>query len=80
MSPQDQQACAAAIVTGLVSVAMNSKFASCSRPNLNRGSNCSDRNAEPQQTTYPENDVPQPQDFCAFGFTKTNPCCIKVSL
>src|ERR1700730_14377435 len=28
---------------------------------------------------YPENDVPQPQDFDALGFTNTNPCCIKVS-
>jgi len=28
---------------------------------------------------YPENEVPQPQDFEAFGFTKTNPCCMSVS-
>ena len=26
-----------------------------------------------------ENDVPQPQDLLAWGFTKTNPCCISVS-
>jgi hypothetical protein len=26
-----------------------------------------------------ENDVPQPQDFEAWGFTKTKPCCISVS-
>ena len=28
---------------------------------------------------YPENDVPQPHDFDAFGLTNTNPCCIRVS-
>ena len=26
-----------------------------------------------------ENEVPQPQDFVACGFTNTNPCCISVS-
>ena len=26
-----------------------------------------------------ENEVPQPHDFVAWGFTKTNPCCISVS-
>ena len=26
-----------------------------------------------------ENDVPQPHDLLEFGFTKTNPCCIRVS-
>jgi hypothetical protein len=26
-----------------------------------------------------ENEVPQPHDFVAWGFTKTNPCCIRVS-
>jgi hypothetical protein len=26
-----------------------------------------------------ENEVPQPQDLVAWGFTKTNPCCISVS-
>jgi hypothetical protein len=26
-----------------------------------------------------ENEVPQPQDFEAWGFTKTKPCCISVS-
>jgi hypothetical protein len=28
---------------------------------------------------HAENDVPQPHDFVAWGFTNTNPCCIKVS-
>ncbi len=28
---------------------------------------------------YAENELPQPQDLVEFGFTKTNPCCIKVS-
>ena len=28
---------------------------------------------------YAVNDVPHPHDFCAFGFLKTNPCCISVS-
>ena len=28
---------------------------------------------------YPENDVPHPHDFDAFGFVKTKPCCISVS-
>jgi hypothetical protein len=26
-----------------------------------------------------ENEVPQPHDFVACGFTKTKPCCISVS-
>ena len=26
-----------------------------------------------------ENELPQPQDFVEFGFTKTKPCCISVS-
>jgi hypothetical protein len=26
-----------------------------------------------------ENEVPQPHDFVAWGFTKTKPCCISVS-
>ena len=26
-----------------------------------------------------ENEVPQPHDFDAWGFTKTKPCCISVS-
>jgi hypothetical protein len=29
--------------------------------------------------TQAENEVPQPHDFVAWGFTKTNPCCISVS-
>jgi hypothetical protein len=29
--------------------------------------------------TQAENDVPQPHDFDACGFTKTKPCCISVS-
>ena len=28
---------------------------------------------------YAENELPQPQDFVEFGFTKMNPCCIRVS-
>jgi hypothetical protein len=28
---------------------------------------------------YAEKDVPQPQDLVAWGFTKTKPCCIRVS-
>jgi hypothetical protein len=28
---------------------------------------------------YPENDVPHPHDFDAFGLVKTKPCCISVS-
>ena len=30
--------------------------------------------------THAENDVPQPQLFFAFGFSKTNPDCISDSL
>jgi hypothetical protein len=26
-----------------------------------------------------ENEVPQPHDLVAWGFTNTNPCCIRVS-
>jgi hypothetical protein len=32
-----------------------------------------------QARNQAENDVPQPHDFVAWGFTKTNPCCISVS-
>jgi hypothetical protein len=31
------------------------------------------------QARYAENEVPHPHDFCEFGFTNTNPCCISVS-
>ena len=30
-------------------------------------------------TFYYENELPQPQDLVEFGFTNTNPCCIRVS-
>ena len=33
----------------------------------------------PAPHDQPENEVPHPQDFEAFGFTKTNPCCMSVS-
>jgi len=32
-----------------------------------------------RQRDQAENEVPQPQDLVAWGFTKTNPCCISVS-
>ena len=32
------------------------------------------------QTNYYEKELPQPQDFVEFGFTKTKPCCMSVSL
>ena len=35
--------------------------------------------AAPQTHSQAENDVPQPHDLVAWGFTKTNPCCISVS-
>jgi hypothetical protein len=28
---------------------------------------------------YAENELPHPHDFVEFGFTNTNPCCIRVS-
>src|SRR5215472_829353 len=31
------------------------------------------------QHAYAEKELPQPQDFVACGFTKTKPCCIRVS-
>lgn len=31
-------------------------------------------------TDFYENELPQPQDLVEFGFTKTKPCCISVSL
>src|SRR6185312_8740727 len=49
-----------------------------------RGGPCRSRllageGARSTQKNYPENDVPQPQDFDALGLTNTNPCCIRVS-
>src|SRR5215469_12048179 len=37
------------------------------------------RGAENSGGLQPENEVPHPQDFDAWGLTKTNPCCIRVS-
>ena len=40
-----------------------------------RGQECPRHTSKSQA----EKDVPQPHDFVAWGFTKTNPCCISVS-
>ena len=44
-----------------------------------RGQECPRHTSKSWPHTQAENEVPQPHDFVAWGFTKTNPCCISVS-
>jgi len=46
-----------------------------------RGQECPRHTFKPhnEAIAQAENEVPQPHDFVAWGFTKTNPCCISVS-
>ena len=53
----------------------HSKIASCGKTDAVEDP----RARVPAPHDQPENDVPHPQDFEAFGFTKTNPCCMSVS-
>jgi len=48
----------------------------CGGANAVRGQDCPHHRVSRVQA---ENEVPQPHDFDAWGFTNTKPCCISVS-
>ena len=64
------------------------KFKASARPALSafdhlvwQGATSPPDGAKPRHhTNYYEKELPQPQDFVEFGFTKTKPCCMSVSL
>ena len=60
------------------------KFRASARPALDGNNLVSGEDARHSithyHTRYYENELPQPQDLVEFGFLKTKPCCISVSL